>query len=68
MPACQLKEFLRRGIQPGWQDNARDGADIPRPGETQGEPGQPVPVGLFVVIEKCDDLTDRGRCAGVAGP
>src|SRR5689334_1233009 len=26
MPACQLKKFLRRGVQPGWQDNTGDGA------------------------------------------
>jgi hypothetical protein len=63
-----LEQLLSRGVQPGGKDHASDTPDVIPPGEPAGEPGQPVAVRFFVVVEEGDDLAIRGGRPGVAGP
>ncbi len=68
VPAKFLEPLLGRRVQPGGQDDAADAPDVAPPAEPRREPGQPVPVGLVIVVEVGDDLAGRRGRSRVAGP
>jgi hypothetical protein len=63
-----LEEFLRGGVEAGRDDQAADTADVVTAAKARRQPGQPVPVGLLVVVQERDDAAGGGRDPGVAGP
>jgi hypothetical protein len=68
VPAAQLEPLLNLGVQPGGHDHAGDTADVIAAGKTARDPGQPMTVGLLVIVEEGDDVAGRAGDPGVARP